>query len=118
MVSVADKTLHPPAPHPSSYVPPWDAEAVSSAWESYTEPLLRKVAGLALKPRQKQPAAELRAKLLDWHHNPPQVDRRLREVSPPARTLLALLHLGKRSQRRVGTLLEMVSCLQQSDGQP
>lgn len=69
------------------------------------------MAGTALKPRQKLPVAELRQKLLTWHSNPPQVDRRLRELSVTARTLLALMHGGKRSQWRVGSLLEMISCL-------
>lgn len=69
------------------------------------------MAATALKPRQKLAVADLRAKLLTWHTNPPQVDRRLRELSEQARTLLALMHLGKRCQWRVGTLLELVSTL-------
>jgi hypothetical protein len=113
MVSIGEKGPHR-IPLPGlAYVPAWDAEAVAAAWESYTEPLLRQVASNALKPRQKHPVAELREKLLRWHENPPQVDRRLRALSAPARTLLALLHLGKRAQWRVGALLELASCLHQ-----
>src|SRR3954470_8872737 len=111
MVSIAAKSAHSPATSVAAYVPAWDDAAVAAAWECYAEPLLRKVAAHALKLRQKQPAAELRENLLRWYENPPQVDRRLREVAPPARTLLALLHLGKRSQWRVGSLLELASCL-------
>lgn len=87
----------------------WESSAVAAAWEGYTESFLREVAGRALKTRQKQPVAELRQKLHTWHTNPPQVDRRLREVSAEARTLLAVMHVGKRTQWRLGTLLEMVS---------
>lgn len=72
---------------------------------------MRTVAGNALKVRQKLPVAEIREQLLTWHSNPPQIDRRLKELTPTARTLLALMHVGKRAQWRIGTLLELVSCL-------
>lgn len=84
---------------------------MEQAWEGYAEALLRQIAGNALKLRQKLPSADLREKLLTWHENPPQVDRRLRELSSSCRTLLALMHVGKRTQWRVGTLLELLSCL-------
>jgi hypothetical protein len=87
----------------------WTNGAVAAAWEGYAESMVREVASRALKPRQKLPVAELREKLLTWHTNPPQVDRRLREVSAEARTLLAVMHVGKRQQWRLGALLEIVS---------
>lgn len=93
------------------YEPAWNSAEVALAWEGYSEALLRSVAGNTLKPRQKLSAQELREKLLTWHTNPPQVDRRLRDLSATARTLLALMHIGKRTQWRVGTLLELISCL-------
>ena len=95
----------------SYYAPAWDQSAVELAWEGYAEGLLRIIAGNALKARQKLPVAELREKLLTWHSNPPQIDRRLKELTPSARTLLALMHIGKRAQWRIGTMLELVSCL-------
>jgi hypothetical protein len=116
MVSIAENSPRRPAARSAFYTPSWNADAVAAAWENYAEPLLRKVAARAIKPRQKLPAAELREKLRHWHENPPQVDRRLRDLTPPARTLLALLHLGKRCQWRVGSLLELASCLQGDDG--
>ncbi|MBL8821861.1 MAG: hypothetical protein JNJ77_04675 [Planctomycetia bacterium] len=95
----------------------WDTAAVALAWEGYSEALLRKVASEAIKPRQKLPLVELRQKLIAWPQNPPQVDRRLRELSESARTLLSLLHLGKRHTWRMGTLLELVSCLKDDGAQ-
>lgn len=100
-----------PPLHTVWYEPAWNEEAVAASLECYAEALLRNIATATIKPRQKLPVDELRDKLLTWHQNPPQVDRRLRELSSQARTLLAIMHIGKRCQWRVGTLLEIASCL-------
>src|SRR5438270_2030949 len=42
MVSIAENSPRRPPARSTSYVPPWDANAVAAAWESYAEPLLRK----------------------------------------------------------------------------
>lgn len=95
----------------SSYSPAWNVEEVAASWDGYAEPLVRQIAANAIKSRQKLPVEELQEKLLHWHENPPQVDRRLRDLSTECRTLLAMMYIGKRAQWRVGTLLELVSCL-------
>ncbi|HMP15714.1 MAG TPA: hypothetical protein PKD72_01720, partial [Gemmatales bacterium] len=99
----------------TSYAPSWSEDDVARAWDGYAEPLLRQISAKVMKPRQKLPLAELKQKLLHWHDNPPLVDRRLRELSLPARTLLAIPYLGKRTLWRLGTLLEVVSSFSQQD---
>ena len=79
---------------------PTDAEqpvdSVRAAIGGYSEPLRRVVAAALLKPRNPIPIDELTDRLLATLGNPPGVDRRLKDLSPAARQLLALLGLGRR----------------------
>ena len=43
-----------------NFHPAWDDQAGTTAWENYTDALLRQVAAKALKTRQKLSAADLR----------------------------------------------------------
>jgi hypothetical protein len=89
----------------------WHGQAASLAWEKYTDGLLRVIAAKTIRSRQKQTTAELRKRLSHWIDNTPQVDRRLKEISPTGHTLLAVIRLGKRNHWHVATLLELASSL-------
>lgn len=89
----------------------WNHATGYLVWEKYSDSLLRVIAGKTIKPRQKLTGPELRKRLARWADNPPQVDRRLKEISPTARTLLDVLRLGKRNHWHVGTLLELAASL-------
>lgn len=99
---------------------PTDAEqpidSVRAAIDGYSEPLRRAVAAGLLKPRNPIPIEELTDRLLATLGNPPVVDRRLKDLPPAARKLLALLGLTRRPAWKVGHLLTALAALGHADG--
>src|SRR6266849_6593476 len=85
----------------------------------YREPLLRDVAARLVKPRGRWPAEELIERCIAFAGNPVQIDRRLKDLAPAGRQLLALLAHSRQPQWRVGNLLEMLVALgHEADLQP
>jgi hypothetical protein len=99
---------------------PTDAEqpiaAVRAALDGYAEPLRRSVAASLLKSRNHIPTDELTDRILAALANPPGVDRRLKDLPPAARKLLALLGLTRRPHWKVGHLLTTLAALGHADG--
>lgn len=82
----------------------------------YDESLLRQVAAKLVKPRSQWPAAELIDRCLAILENTPVIDRRLKELEPIQRQLLALIGHSRQSLWKLGSLVELAIALGQADG--
>ena len=105
--------MPPPEPNPDN--PLWPGR-VRQALSRYDEALLRAVAQRLLKPRNQWPAEELIERALAFYANPVSVDRRLKELPPAARKLLALIGLSRQPRWRVGHLLALLAVLGHAEG--
>jgi hypothetical protein len=81
----------------------------------YDESLLRQVAAKLIKPRNQWPAAELIERCRAAFDNIAVIDRRLRELSPPERRILAMIGHSGQPRWRVIHLAEMSAALGDSD---
>lgn len=93
----------------------WSARA-RTALAAYAAPLRRNVAARLLRLRVDQPADELLERAVATLTNPPAVDRRLRDLSPPARRLLALIGRSRQPRWKVAHLLTLLAALDQAEG--
>ena len=93
----------------------WSAR-VRDALSRYDEPLLRAVAGKLVKPRTNQPADALLDKAVALLTDPPQIDRRIKELPPASRKLLALIGLSRQPRWAVGHLLTLLASLGHAEG--
>src|SRR5262245_46023818 len=82
----------------------------------YDEALLRQVAARLVKPRNQWPAEELVARCADTAANPVVIDRRLQDLAPAARQVLALVGHSRQPHWGVGSLVEMALALGHADG--
>src|SRR6266511_2826178 len=67
------------------------SEYLRRTLQCYDEPLLRQVVGRLCRPRNQWPAAELIERSLNTLQNPAVLDRRIGDLSPAGRQLLALI---------------------------
>src|SRR5579871_6107564 len=79
----------------------------------YDEELLRAVAARLVKPRNQWPAEELIERSVGVAENLPVLDRRLREVEPAGRQLLALIAHSRQPCWHLGNLVELLLALGQ-----
>jgi hypothetical protein len=84
--------------------------------QAYHEPLLRQVAGKLLKPRNQWPVEELIERSVATISNAAVVDRRLEELGPAGRRLLALIGHSRQPRWKLGSLLEMLAALGNAEG--
>jgi len=82
----------------------------------YRESLLRAVASRLLRPRNFWPAEELIERSLASVENPAVIDRRLQELEPASRQVLALIGLSGHPSWSLGNLVEMLMTLGHADG--
>ncbi|MCS6865040.1 MAG: hypothetical protein RMJ56_13540 [Gemmataceae bacterium] len=82
----------------------------------YQEPLLRAVAEKLLRPRTKLPTAELLEKAVATLTNAPVIDRRLKELPPAARRVLAILGCSRQPCWKIGHLLTILAAFDHHDG--
>jgi hypothetical protein len=87
-----------------------------AALARYTESLLRAVAAKLIRPRASQPAEELIEKSVGTLSNPPVIDRRIRDLSEPARKLLTLIGLSRQPRWKVGHLITLLAALDHAEG--
>jgi hypothetical protein len=83
---------------------------------SYDETLLRQVAARLVKPRNQWPIADLVERGVAATSNPVIIDRRLQDLSPPARRVLALIGLSRQPYWNLGNLVELTIALGHGDG--
>ncbi|MCI0680713.1 MAG: helicase-associated domain-containing protein [Gemmataceae bacterium] len=91
-------------------------EPVARTLRSYDEALLRRVAARLCKPRGQWPVDELLDRCLETLANPTALDRRLKELEPAARQVLALIGHSRQPRWAVGSLVEMLTALGHGDG--
>src|SRR5262245_4400054 len=84
--------------------------------EAYDEPLLRQVANKLCKPRSQWPAAALIARCLATSSKAAAIGRRLDDLEPSARRLLALIGHSRQARWTVGSLVELMVALGEADG--
>jgi hypothetical protein len=101
----------PPTPESDD----WSARA-RDALSRYAEPLLRAVAGKLVRARTNLPVEDLLDKSVATLANVPVIDRRIKELPPASRKLLALIGLSRQPRWKVGHLLALLAALDHSDG--
>ena len=82
----------------------------------YDEALLRRVTARLLKPRNQWPVEELIERGAALASNPVVIDRRLKELTPAARQVLALIAHSRQPCWNLGNLVELAIALGHSDG--
>ncbi len=82
----------------------------------YDEALLRQVAARLVKPRNQWPVEDLIERGWATTTNPAVIDRRLQELTPAARQVLALIGHSRQPCWQLGNLVEMAIALGQTDG--
>jgi hypothetical protein len=92
------------------------SELLRQTLQRYDEPLLRRVAGRLLKPRNQWPVDELIERVEAAVENAPLIDRRLQELETGARRVLAAIGLSRQPLWRIGNLVEVAIALGESDG--
>jgi hypothetical protein len=83
---------------------------------AYDEALLRQVAGRLLKPRNQWPVDDLIERVAATAANPAALDRRLQELEPSGRQILALIGHSRQPVWEVGNLVELAMTLGHPDG--
>src|SRR5262245_32356533 len=106
--------------HPSSFSSmPTDpaswSDHLRATLARYDEALVRKVAGRLVKPRNLWPVEDLISRCIDTINNPPMLDRRLAELAPASRQLLALLGHSRQPEWSLGNAVELVMALGRPD---
>lgn len=91
-------------------------ERVRQTLRRYEPALLRQVARNLCRPRNQWPVDELIDRSIDILTNPAVLDRRLKDLDPKARRVLALLGHSRQSVWRVGNLVELAMALGAEDG--
>jgi hypothetical protein len=82
----------------------------------YDEALLRQVAARLVKPRNEWPVEDLLERGAATAANPAVIDRRLRDLTPAARQVLALIAHSRQPCWHLGNLVELTIALGQGDG--
>jgi hypothetical protein len=92
------------------------SDVLQRTLERYDEPLLRRVAGRLIKPRNQWPVAELVERCAATAGDVTVIDRRLRELEPADRQLLALIGHSRQPLWGLGNLVELLASLGHQDG--
>jgi hypothetical protein len=91
-------------------------DRLGDALAAYDVSLLRAIGARLLRARNQWPADDLRERIRAAVGNAPVIDRRLKELPPACRKLLALIGLSRRPDWKVGQLLEMLAALGHAEG--
>jgi hypothetical protein len=92
------------------------SELIRRTLSCYDEEVVRRVAGRLVKPRNFWPTAELITRSAETLDNPPVLDRRLEELEPVCRQVLAVIGLSRQPTWAVGNLVELAMALGHPDG--
>ena len=102
--------------HCTSSDPAYWSELQRQTLACYDEALLRQVAARLVKPRNQWPVEDLIERGGAATSNPVVIDRRLQDLTPPARRVLALIGHSRQPCWNLGNLVEMTIALGHSDG--
>jgi hypothetical protein len=91
-------------------------DLLTATLRCYDEQLLRKVAARLVRPRNQWPVDELINRSVETLNNPAVLDRRLGELEPAGRQLLALIGHSRQPCWALGNLVELMMALGQDDG--
>jgi hypothetical protein len=91
-------------------------ELLQHTLKRYREPLLRQVIAKLLKPRSQWPVEELIERCLALAGNAAVIDRRLQDLDPKGRQVLAFIGHSRQPCWRLGSLVELVLALGHGDG--
>jgi hypothetical protein len=100
-----------PSPDPTL----WSAR-LAEALQRYDEALLRKVAQRLVRPRNQWPVEELISRSVDTVNNPAVLDRRLADLEPAGRQVLALIGHSRQPCWALGNVVELMMALGHDDG--
>jgi hypothetical protein len=92
------------------------SEAVRQTLRCYDEPLLRQVAAKLIRSRSHWPAEDLLQRCADAIEDAAIVDRRLRDLEPADRRLLAIIGHSRQPRWKLGNLLEILATLGSNEG--
>lgn len=84
--------------------------------QSYDVNFLREVTSVLVRPRNQWPAEELIDRAVGTVVNPAVIDRRLKDLEPGGRKVLALIGQSRQPCWTMGNLVEMVMALGHDDG--
>jgi hypothetical protein len=93
----------------------WSAH-LRATLERYGADLVRQVAASLFKPRSQWPVEELIERSLATINNAAVIDRRLQDLDPAGRKLLALIGHSRQPRWRLGHLLELLAALGHATG--
>jgi hypothetical protein len=93
----------------------WSAK-VRGILRRYDDNLLRQVSARLYRPRSQWPVEELVERCVGTLDNAAAIDRRLNDLDPASRKLLALMGHSRQPRWKVGGLLEMLAALDHSEG--
>ena len=92
------------------------SDRVRDVWRCYAEPLVRLVAGRLYRPRGQWPVEELIERCVDSLSNDAVIDRRLHDLDPAARKLLALMAYSRQPRWKAGSLVELLAAIGHAEG--
>ena len=92
------------------------SELLRNTLAAYDEPLLRAVVARLVRPRNQWPIDELLDRSVETATNPAVIDRRLKEIEPASRQVLALIASSRQYLWTLGNLIEMLMALGHEDG--
>jgi hypothetical protein len=100
-----------PSPNPATWT-----DRLGETLRHYDEALLRKVVGKLVRPRNQWPVEELITRSVDTVNNPAVLDRRLADLEPAGRQVLALIGHSRQPCWALGNVIELMMALGHDDG--
>jgi hypothetical protein len=92
------------------------SEYLTHTLERYTDSLIRLVAARLIKPRSQWPIDELIGRMVAAMENAAVIDRRMKDLGPVERRLLAFVGHSRQPRWRLGSLLELLAATGHNEG--
>ena len=96
--------------------PEYWTERLEQTLAGYAPDLVRAIAARLLKTRNQWPVEELVERIREATKNAPVIDRRLKDLPPACRKLLAVIGLSGQPSWKSGHLLQILATLGDSEG--
>ena len=95
---------------------PFWTDKLQRTLQRYSGDLVRTVAARLIRPRNEWPVEDLIDRCVAAVANPALIDRRLKELDPACRRLLAMIAHSRQPRWRLGSLLELLAALGNAEG--